>query len=275
MPRARQLRKDAVDSPLTTYFRQINETPLLTAAEERQLARQIIEGDWSARDQMVRANLRLVVSIARRYLGRGLPLQDLIAEGNLGLLRAVETFDPAVGTRFSTYATYWIRQAVRHALANTTRTIRLPVYLVELLARWHRAENRLHEQLGRAPTPDEIAADLGIPPKQLAVILGAIRLTGSVEAPERAGRGRPLDQVVTDGGTRTADGEWIEAEDRDRLPDLLARLDPRAATVLRLRFGLGEEPPRTFEEIGRRLGLTRERVRQIQNEALRRLRVEP
>jgi RNA polymerase primary sigma factor len=164
MTRPRRLRTDSVQSPLETYLREINETPLLNAEEEKELAYRIRErGDSEARDQMVRANLRLVVNIARAYVGKGLGLQDLIEEGNLGLLRAVEGFNPDMETRFSTYASYWIKQSIKRALVNTAKTIRIPAYMVELLAKWRRASAKLQEKLGRAPTQEEVASDLDLP----------------------------------------------------------------------------------------------------------------
>src|SRR5499433_4398097 len=163
MTRPRRQRGLLVQSPLETYLREINETPLLNAEEEKELAYRIEDGDGEARDQMVRANLRLVVNIARGYTGKGLGLQDLIEEGNLGLLRAVEGFDPAMGTRFSTYASYWIKQSIKRALINTAKTIRIPAYMVELLAKWRRATLKLQDELGRTPTHEEIARCLELP----------------------------------------------------------------------------------------------------------------
>src|SRR5260370_32574030 len=157
MTRLRRPRGDVVQSPLETYLREINETPLLTALEEKQLANRISAGDGEARDRMIRANLRLVVNIARSYTGKGLGLQDLIEEGNLGLLRAVQGFDPNMNTRFSTYASYWIKQSIKRPLVNTAKTIRIPAYMVELLAKWRRATNKLTDELGRPPTHQEVA----------------------------------------------------------------------------------------------------------------------
>src|SRR6267378_1630051 len=165
MSRLRRYRPDMVQSPLETYLREINETALLTADQEKSLARKIGEGDTEARDQMVRANLRLVVNIARGYTGKGLALQDLIEEGNLGLLRAVEGFDPAVGTRFSTYASYWIKQSIKRALINTAKPIRIPAYMVELLCKWRRMAADMQDSLGRTPTVEEIARALQLPKK--------------------------------------------------------------------------------------------------------------
>src|ERR1700716_1595174 len=163
MPITRRKPSTAVQTPLETYLREINETALLTARDEQELAAGIAAGDVRARDRMVRANLRLVVNIARGYTGKGLSLQDLIEEGNLGLLRAVEGFDPSMGTRFSTYASYWIKQSIKRALVNTAKTIRIPAYMVELLAKWRRATSKLQDELGRAPTIDEIASALELP----------------------------------------------------------------------------------------------------------------
>src|SRR5467141_437475 len=169
MTRTPRQRTDSVQSPLETYLREINETALLTADEEKELAYRIATGDHEARDQMVRANLRLVVNIARGYTGKGLALQDLIEEGNLGLLRAVEGFDPTMGTRFSTYASYWIKQSIKRALVNTAKTIRVPAYMVELLSKWRRATAQLTDELGRPPTPEEVAILLEIPKKKLRI----------------------------------------------------------------------------------------------------------
>src|SRR4051794_39010254 len=174
MTRPRRQRTDSVQSPLETYLREINETPLLNAEEERQLATRIGVGDSAARDRMVRANLRLVVNIARSYVGKGLSLQDLIEEGNLGLLRAVEGFDPEMGTRFSTYASYWIKQSIKRALVNTAKPIRIPAYMMELLCKWRRSAAELQDQLGRPATVEEIARSLELPKKKLAIVKKAI-----------------------------------------------------------------------------------------------------
>src|SRR5262249_11377690 len=174
MVRTPRLRSGSVQSPLETYLREINETPLLNAEEEKQLAYRIEDGDSAARDRMVRANLRLVVNIARSYVGKGLSLQDLIEEGNLGLLRAVEGFDPDMNTQFSTYASYWIKQSIKRALVNTAKTIRIPAYMVELLAKWKRANAKLQEELGRTPTQEEVARFMNLPKKKLNIIKKAI-----------------------------------------------------------------------------------------------------
>jgi RNA polymerase primary sigma factor len=271
MSRLRRYRPDVVQSPLETYLREINETALLTADQEKTLARAIGEGDTSARDQMVRANLRLVVNIARGYTGKGLALQDLIEEGNLGLLRAVEGFDPTMNTRFSTYASYWIKQSIKRALVNTAKTIRIPAYMVELLAKWRRATNRLTDELGRAPTHEEVAKVLGLPRKKLNIIKKAIRVYNAAPQSDQGEQGWSIDEMLMDGRAKTPDTEMVETDDLKQVMHLLDRMDKREATVLRMRFGLDDEEPRTLKEIGECLGLTRERVRQIESEALAKL----
>jgi len=263
---------DPPELPLATYLREIRGTPLLGREEEQELARRVEGGDGEARERMVRANLRLVVSLARGYAGRGLPLEDLVAEGNLGLLRAVEGFDPDRGTRFSTYAGYWIKQSIQRALARTARAIRLPASVAALLARWRRASTRLQEELGRPPTQEEIARSLNLPRKKLNSIKEAIRVSNSAPPSDHAESGFSLDEMLVDGNTRTPDTEMVEADDLHHVLDLLKKMDTREAAVLRMRFGLEGEGPKTLKEVGARLGLTRERVRQIESEALARLR---
>ncbi len=271
MSRLRRSRPDVVQSPLETYLREINETALLTADQEKELARRIGEGCTEARDQMVRANLRLVVNIARGYTGKGLALQDLIEEGNLGLLRAVEGFDPNMNTRFSTYASYWIKQSIKRALVNTAKTIRIPAYMVELLAKWRRATNKLTDELGRAPTPEEVAKLLGLPKKKLNIIKKAIRVYNAAPQTDQGDQGWSIDEMLPDGRSKTPDTEMVETDDLKQVMALLEKMDKREATVLRMRFGLDDEEPKTLKEIGECLGLTRERVRQIESEALAKL----
>lgn len=261
----------AAQSPLETYLREINETSLLSAKEEQELATKIANGDVLARDRMVRANLRLVVNIARGYTGKGLGLQDLIEEGNLGLLRAVEGFDPAVGTRFSTYASYWIKQSIKRALINSAKTIRIPAYMVELLSKWRRASARLTEELGRTPTHEEIARVLGLPKKKLPIIKKAIRISNGTAQNDQAEAGWSLGEMVMDERRKSPDEELLDHDILRHAMELLGTLDDREATVLKLRFGLDGSPTHTLKEIGAALGLTRERVRQIETEALRRL----
>jgi RNA polymerase primary sigma factor len=264
-------RSAAVQTPLETYLREINETPLLTAREERELATRIGQGDTAARDQMVRANLRLVVNIARGYSGKGLGLQDLIEEGNLGLLRAVEGFDPAMGTRFSTYASYWIKQSIKRALINTGKTIRIPAYMVELLSKWRRATARLTEELGRSPTPEEVARILGLPKKKLPIIKKAIKIYNATPQTDQSEAGWTLGDMVMDERQLTPDDALVEIDCLHHAMEMLATMDQREATVLRMRFGLDNHEPRTLKEIGEQLGLTRERVRQIETEALNKM----
>ncbi|MCS6865037.1 MAG: RNA polymerase sigma factor RpoD/SigA [Gemmataceae bacterium] len=272
MSRLRRYRTDVVQSPLETYLREINETALLTAEEEKELARAISQGDTEARDRMVRANLRLVVNIARSYTGKGLSLQDLIEEGNLGLLRAVEGFDPSMNTRFSTYASYWIKQSIKRALVNTAKTIRIPAYMVELLAKWRRATNKLTDELGRPPTPEEVAKFLGLPKKKLNIIKKAIRVYNAAPQVDQSGeQGWSIEEMLMDARAKTPDTEMVETDDLKQVLMLLDKMDPREATVLRMRFGLNDEEPKTLKEIGECLGLTRERVRQIEGEALAKL----
>jgi RNA polymerase primary sigma factor len=267
----RRLRGNPVQSPLETYLSEINETPLLSAEEEKRLAHRIEEGDGEARDHMVRANLRLVVNIARSYTGKGLGLQDLIAEGNLGLLRAVEGFDPSMNTRFSTYASYWIKQSIKRAVINTGKTIRIPAYMNELLVKWRRATAKLQDELGRPPTNEEIAASLHLPRKKLTIIKKAIRIYNASPQTDQIDGGRSIDETLMDNSAQTPETNIVRADDLNQVMDLLDKMDKREAAVLRLRFGLEGEEPKTLKEIGDRLGLTRERVRQIENEALGKL----
>ena len=271
MRQRRRLRTDPVQSPLETYLSEINETPLLTAEQEKQLALRIEEGDSEARDHMVRANLRLVVNIARSYTGKGLGLQDLIAEGNLGLMRAVEGFDPGMNTRFSTYASYWIKQSIKRAVINTGKTIRIPAYMNELLIKWRRATAKLTDELGRAPTQEEVAASLKLPKKKLAIIRKAIRIYNATPQTDDDDSGRSIDETLMDEGSNSPESNIVKQDDLHQVMGLLEQMDQREAAVLRLRFGLEGEDPKTLKEIGDRLGLTRERVRQIERDALARL----
>ena len=269
-------RKSAKDgaqpqSPLETYLREINEMKLLTAEDEQMLARLIAQGDAQARDRMVRANLRLVVNIARSYVGKGLALQDLIEEGNLGLLRAVEGFDPEMGTRFSTYASYWIKQSIKRALINSSKTIRIPAYMVELLSKWRRATARLNDELGRMPTQEEIGRILGLPKKKLPIIKKAIQVYNATPQSDQSDSGWSIGEMVMDERAKSPDEAMIDHDVLKTAIELLDTLDTREATVLRMRFGLNDTPPHTLKEIGAELGLTRERVRQIETEALARL----
>ncbi|MFM8415642.1 MAG: RNA polymerase sigma factor RpoD/SigA [Planctomycetota bacterium] len=270
----RRKKTSAVQNPLETYLRDINETALLTADDEKRLATGVRSGDPLARDHMVRANLRLVVNIARGYANRGLPLPDLIEEGNLGLLRAVEGFDPTMGTRFSTYASYWIKQSIKRALINSGKTIRIPAYMVELLSKWRRATLRLSECLGRTPTPEEVARMLGLARKKLPIVKKAIHVHQAAPHTEPTEGGWSLGELVMDENSRCPADVML---DEDTLRHVLKRideLDERAGTIIKLRFGLGGAQPMTLKEIGAVLGLTRERVRQIESETLAGLALE-
>ena len=258
-------------TPLEIYLREINETRLLTAAEEKELATKIGMGDAEARDRMVRANLRLVVNIARGYSGKGLGLQDLIEEGNLGLLRAVEGFDPTMGTRFSTYASYWIKQSIKRSLINCAKTIRIPAYMVELLSKWRRASVRLSDELGRNPTPEEIARLLGVAKRKLPIIKKAIQIYNSAPQTDQSDAGWSMGEMVMDERTRPPDEEMLENDILKHIFEMMKSLDERESTVLQMRFGLDNIEPHTLKEIGETLGLTRERVRQIETEALKKL----
>ena len=257
---------------LGVYLGEIARIPLLSREEEHALAVRVRAGDEKAKERMVEANLRLVVQIARRYLNRGLPLPDLIEEGNLGLLRAVEKFDPDRGTRFSTYATWWIRQAVARALANQARTIRLPVHVEMLLARYMREQRRLTQVLGRAPGTSELAAALGISEEEVEELEEVRQQPVSLDAPAGAERESTLGDIIADRSGRPADSLASLFRDRTELVSVLDDLAANERTVLRRRFGLEGDPPETLEAIGQQLKLSRERVRQIEGAGLRKLR---
>jgi RNA polymerase primary sigma factor len=257
------------ESPLGIYLRQINETPLLGAAEERELARRTRAGDVAARERMVRANLRLVVSIARAYNGRGLPLPDLVEEGNVGLLRAVAAFDPGMNTRFCTYASYWIKQAIRLALLRAASPVRVPPFARAQLRRWSEAARRLESELGRRPDEEEIARSLGLSRRRLKVLKRALLALHPVQQAGAGNDQRALEELLEDDRTPGPVGALAQTDTLRQVLTALNALEPRQAMVLRLRFGLNGEEPRTLKEVGRRLGVTRERVRQIERQALR------
>lgn len=272
MMRSVARREFPAQSHLQIYLQDINGTPLLSAEEERDLADRVAEGDPEARDHMVKANLRLVVNIARGYLGKGLSLDDLIEEGNLGLMRAVEGFDGSMDTRFSTYASFWIKQSIRRAVMNNGKPIRLPAYMVSLLAKWRRATNVLTERLGRAPTIDEVGKALRLSPKKIGIVAKAIRVNNLTPHPDGPDEdGHILDEVLTDDRGKAPEELLIEADNFERILRRIDQLDEREATVIRMRFGLEPHFPMTLREVGEQLGLTRERVRQLEHHALLRL----
>ena len=268
----REETRDTSRANLAVYLREISQIPLLTREEEHALARRVQDGDAEAKKRLIEANLRLVVQIARRYLNRGLPLPDLIEEGNLGLIRAVEKFDPDRQLRFSTYGTWWIRQAIVRALANQARTIRLPVHVELMLGRYRRQEQRLTQELGRPPTTEELAGALGSTVDQVEELQEvAHQQPISLETPVGEDEGR-LGDLIADTSTDPRAALTSLFRDRADLVSVLDDLAPNERAVLRRRFGLEGESPETLEAIGRSLGLTRERVRQIEAAGLRKLR---
>ncbi len=269
----RQERRDYHNhSPLQIYLQDINNTPLLTHDEERKLAARIAEGDPYAREHMVSANLRLVVNIARGYVNKGLSLEDLIEEGNLGLMRAVEGFDGRLENRFSTYASYWIKQSIRRAVMNNGKPIRLPAYMVSLLSKWKRVTTFLTDKLGRPPTPDEIGQSLRLSKKKVSIVAKAIQVHNLTPHPEGAeNEGFMLDDVLTDDRSKSPDMMMIEADDLERIFARIDQLEDREASVIKMRFGLEPYLPMTLREVGENLNLTRERVRQLETQALGKL----
>jgi RNA polymerase primary sigma factor len=250
------------------YYQDINQITLLSAAEEHELAEAIARGDRDARGRMIKANLRLVVKIARDYMGRGLVLDDLVGEGNVGLIRAAEEYDPRFGTRFSTYASYWIKQAIRHALINTTATIRLPAHMYSLLTKWRRAERLLCRQHGGPPGFDEVAAYLGLTETQKGLVAKAHRARQlKLESSLGEGHGAWSPEESAD-ATDAVENSYELGDERAEVLRRMDWLDDRERLVLSLRYGLGGEQPRTLKEIGERLGVTREWVRKIELKAV-------
>ena len=265
------MERAAVEGALDAYLHEIGRNPLLTKREEQQLARRVEAGDQAARDRMIEANLRLVVSIAKHYRGHGVPLIDLIQDGTIGLIRAVEKFDWRRDLKFSTYATWWIRQAVQRSIANSGRTIRLPVHVSDRLRAIERARRSLEASLGREPSEDEIARAAELTSDAVSETLGLARKTVSLHEPVGEDGDSELGDMIADPDAGNPE-ELAETHLRhERLREGLARLGERKRLILELRFGLDGQDPRNLEEIGRIVGLTRERVRQLEAEALREL----
>lgn len=257
---------------LSLYMREVSKVSLLTLEEEAQLAERIKNGDAAAREHMIRANLRLVVKIARDYENLGLPLLDLINEGNIGLMKAVSRFDPTKGAKFSTYSSWWIKQAIKRALANQSKTIRLPVHLVDKIAHMRRIAMRLQEELGREPSDEEIAHELGVKPRRVAEWRNASMRPTSLDAPLGDDETHRLADTVADDRAEDPYEQLQQRTILDKLGELVDRLHPREATILRFRFGLDGGSEKTLEEVGVKFGVTRERIRQLQNLALTKLR---
>ena len=260
------------ENGIKIYLREIGQIPLLSVEDEIRLAARIKRGDRAARSLMIRSNLRLVVKIAHDYANLGLPLLDLISEGNIGLMKAVERFDPKKGGKLSTYAAWWIKQSIKRALANQAKTIRLPVHLVDKISKMKRAAHRLSERLGREPTDEELARHIGLPVAKVAQLRNISVRPASLDAPIGDDDATMFSEIVGDEAAATPFEMLRDKTMRDEVRDLLQELDEREATILTLRFGLDGNKPLTLEDVGKKFKVTRERVRQIQNIALTKLR---
>jgi RNA polymerase primary sigma factor len=262
----------AQSDSLRLYLREISRIPLLSAVSESRLAERAEQGDRDARNHLIEANLRLVVSIAKKYVGQGLSLEDLIGEGNIGLIRAVTKFDYRKGFRFSTYATWWIKQAITRAILEGTRTVRLPVYIMEEVMRVKRTTRQLYQQLGREPTPEAIAEQLGMTPERVSELLIWAEKVFSLDAPLSEEEENTLGDIIEDsngrGPTELTDQQLL----REEIRKVLGQLTLRERQVIELRFGLVDDHDHTLEEVGKKLKVTRERVRQIEERAIRKLR---
>ncbi|MEE2886437.1 MAG: sigma-70 family RNA polymerase sigma factor [Planctomycetota bacterium] len=259
------------DHGLDTYLAEINEVPLLTAQDEISLAERIGQGDLEAREHMIRANLRLVVSIAKNYVNRGLTFMDLIEEGNIGLMKAVEKFDPEAGCRFSTYATWWIKQGIRRSLVNSVNTVRVTSYMSEIVSKWKSMAMELNFRLGRAPTSAEIAEELQLPLSNWNVVRETVLSNSQPVHSMNEDASSVFTEMLEDSVTKTPEEEIFTNMELTRMQELLAAIDEREAAILKMRYGLDSGKAMTLKAIGEELGITRERVRQMEREALRKL----
>ena len=257
---------------LRLYMREIGTLPMLTREEEASLARRVQAGDELARDQMIKGNLRLVVKIARDYENFGLPLLDLISEGNIGLMKAVERYDPDRGAKLSVYASFWIKQSIRRAISDQSRTIRVPIHVQDKLYLINRTANRLHEILGHEPTDEEISAEVNLPEKKVARLRLAVKPMISLDQPMNDDESNCISETVADERCRRPDEDLVDQTNADAVRELLGKLTPRELTILRSRFGFDGDEDETLRGIGAQMGLTRERIRQIQNKALGKLK---
>ncbi|MDH4445081.1 MAG: RNA polymerase sigma factor RpoD/SigA [Akkermansiaceae bacterium] len=260
------------DSNLKLYLREISKTPLLTVEEEKALAERIMAGDQKARDQMIKANLRLVVKIAHDYSGYGLSLNDLISEGNIGLMNAVERFDPEKGGKLSTYGAWWIKQSIKRALANQSKTIRLPIHMVDKIARMRRIAAILNEDLGREPTDEELATELGLPRQKIAMLKQAAQRPTSLDAPIHEGEATELGEMISDESASDPLELLTDKNLQEQIGGLLSVLNDRERHIINNRFGLSGLKPMLLEDVGREFGVSRERIRQLQNSALEKMR---
>ncbi|MEO0454105.1 MAG: sigma-70 family RNA polymerase sigma factor [Verrucomicrobiota bacterium] len=263
---------DYASDSLQSYLQSIGKTALLTREEEITLAKKIQKGNKAARAHMIQANLRLVVKIAKDYAGYGLPLSDLISEGNLGLIRAVEKFDPTKGTKFSTYASWWIKQAVRRALANQSKTIRLPVHVVDKLNRINRIHSQLSEELGREPDEQELSEELDLTAGKISMLRQAAQGTLSLDRPVNEEENASLSDLIGDEHAIDPSDQLASDNLNDTIRDAMGELNERELEILKLRFGLDGYDEETLAEIGKRFNVTRERIRQLQNSALKKLK---
>ena len=263
---------DSPDTNIGLYLREISQVPLLTPQEEVKLAAQIKRGNKKAREKMIKANLRLVVKIAHDFSNYGLPLLDLVSEGNIGLMKAVERFDPKKGGKLSTYASWWIKQSIKRALANQSKTIRLPVHLVDKIGKIRRVSAQMTEELGREPSTEELAEELGLAPAKVAHLKNVAVRPASLDAKLNADDDTAFGDLVSDERAEDPFATLRDKDLREEVGDLLDVLDPRERKIIAFRFGLSGGKERTLEEVGRKFGVTRERIRQLQNIALLKMR---